>query len=342
MKALSLFLVISATTASAQKSPYVNFVRQTQQGTGVMWDMPVAAVGAAPSALALEAGGSLFQLWTIEKSIPQDYLLDQKLVGAYLPKADVVITTLDPHAGVTRTRIDQPFTVEIQVSDLLSGSGLPRASSEVLLERHIASYLPGQASLDPTVVTGGVPISSAVISQNGKTFLKFPASILKAADPTKALGEEHFIIHALSDTAISQSQIASAKVQVWPIASGAILGLTPGMQYRLKLPAVKIQLTDLYPRSDTYFMLYEGTQINGIPGRLVKSFPVTRDRTVSDMLDVPELDTMFTQDGTYTVGLMSTTVYGTELLCPPVTFSVKRSMSVNVMQMSISDGIVEP
>ena len=39
---------------------------------------------------------------------------------------------------------------------------------------------------------------------------------------------------------------------------------------------------------------------------------------------------------------MSTTVYGTELLCPPVTFSVKRSMSVNVMQMSISDGIVEP
>ncbi len=342
MKSLSLFLAISSVTASAQTSPYVNFIRQNQQGTGVVWDMPVAAVGTAPSALALEAGGSLFQLWTIQASTAKDYLLDQKLVGAYLPKADVVITTLDPYVGAKRTRIDQPFTVEIQVSDLLSGSGLPIASTQVLLARHIASYTGGQTTLDPAVVAASDPLTSSFISQNGKTVLKFPASSLKAADPTKALGEEHFIVHALSDSAISQSQIASAKVQVWPIASGAILGLTPGMQYRFKLPSVKIQLTDLYPRSDTEFMVYEGTQINGVQGKLVKGFPVTRDSSVSDLLDVPELDSMFTKDGTYTVALMSTTVYGTELLCPPVTFSLNRSMSVNAMQISISDGIAAP
>lgn len=336
MKTIALFLTLTAIHASADS--YVNFVRQSQQGTGVVWDMPVAATGNGPSALAIETGGSLFQLWTIEQTKNQDYLLDQKLVGAYLPKADIKITTLDPFAPYPRTRVDQPFTVRIDVAGLLTGNGLPEAATKVLIEQHIQSYAAGQTTLQPAAVQGNTPLTSGMLSSNGPTILKFPASSLKSSDPTKATGEEHFVVHALSDGSISQTQIASAYVQVLPIASGAIIGIQPGQRFRYQIPSIQLNLNDLYPRSDTYFMLYEGTGANGAPGTVVASFPMDRDRTDSQIAMVPDLGSKFTKDGTYTVALMSSTVYGTELLCDPITFSVNRSLTVNSMQVNFSDG----
>src|SRR6187402_2145640 len=53
MKLISLCLAVTAASVSAQTSTYVNFVRQTQQGTGVVWDMPVAATGSGASSLLL-------------------------------------------------------------------------------------------------------------------------------------------------------------------------------------------------------------------------------------------------------------------------------------------------
>lgn len=339
MKLLSLTLplVLATVHAFAAGETYINFVRQQQQGTSVVWDMPVAPIGAAPSALSIDTGGSLFQLWTIEQSKAKEYLLDQKLVGAYLPTADIKITTLDPYAAYPRTRVDQPFTVNIEVAGLLTGVGLPDAATKVLLERHVQSYAEGQSSLERTVVQSNTPLSTGFIAANGATVLKFPASAITAADATKATGEEHFVIHALSDGSITQTQIASAFVQVLPVASGSILGITPGQQFRYQLPTVQLNLNDLYPRSDTYLMLYPGTQVNGVPGTVVASFPMDRDRSESHILQVNDLTTKFTKDGTYTLALMSVTVYGTELLCDPVTFSVKRSLSVNAMQVNFSD-----
>ena len=87
MKTTALFLVLTSIGALAQASSYVNFIRQSQQGTGVVWDMPVGATGQAASALLMESGGSLFQLWTIHQAKATDYLLDQKLIGAYLPRS---------------------------------------------------------------------------------------------------------------------------------------------------------------------------------------------------------------------------------------------------------------
>jgi hypothetical protein len=137
MKLIPLLLAISAINASAQISSYKNLVRQIQQGTGVRWDMPVAIVGTAPSALVIDDKGSLFQLWTIEQSTAKSYLLDQKLVGPYLPKADIKITTLDPYALVHRTRVDKPFSVEIKVDNFTGRRRYQDAATKVLLEQHI-------------------------------------------------------------------------------------------------------------------------------------------------------------------------------------------------------------
>lgn len=338
MKSILSILLQGALHAGAQTTGYTNFVRQNQQGLGVVWDMPVAATGSATSALALESGGALFQLWTIETKTAKDHLLDQKLVGAYLPTADIRVTTLDPNGRVPRTRVDQPFTIEINVTGLLTGAGLPQSSTSVLLERHLGAYPEDQTIFDPEQVVSGQPYSSAYISSNGKTVLSFPVSSLTASDPTKATGEEHFVIHALSDGTLTQTQLASAHVQVWPVASGEIKGIKNGDKLRFKTPPLELLLNDLYPTSDTYLMLYQGTQVNGAEGKLVKAFPLPdRDTSESHVLSVSELDACIEEDGSYTLALFSDTVYGREFLCDPVTFSINRTIQVNAMQVGFSD-----
>ncbi|MGL5017738.1 MAG: hypothetical protein ACRDBP_06375 [Luteolibacter sp.] len=337
MKFLSFFLAVSTLQGVAQSTKYKNFVRQHQQGSGVIWDMQgVKATGFARSALLLESGGSLFQLWTINQTTGKDHLLDQKLVGAYLPKADVKIVTLDPYS-VTRTRLDQPITVEINVSGLLSGTNIPTAAGKVLLEQHTARYSAGQTSLDPTSVVASIPHATAFISQNGKTTLNFNASSLTGTNPLKASGEEHFVVHALADGAISQSQIASAKIQVWPIATGAISGVQDGAEYRNVIPTVQLDTQDLYPRSNTYLMLYENGATAGESGKVVWSRPWDSTVPLSVQTGTDNLNSLITRDGSYTIALMSETVFDTRLLCPTVTFSVRRVITVNAMQVNFCD-----
>ena len=297
MKLILTILLIGGIRSGAQPENYINFIRQHQQDTGVIWDMPVVPEGEAPSALMIENGGALFQLWTIEKNGAKDYLVDQKLVGAYLPAAEIQISTLDPYLPVARTRVGQPITVNIEVSGLLSGTGLPAAATSVLFEQHIASYPEGETSLNPATVISGVPYRSAYISTNGGTVLRFESSSLTAADPTKASGEEHFVVHALSDGSLSQTQLASGLVQVWPIASGAIKGISSGDSLRFKMPQVELILNDLYPRSDTYLMLYKGTQIEGVEGKIIKAFPMDRETAESHVIRVSNLDSNLAEDG---------------------------------------------
>lgn len=340
MKSIIPLILLSALPAVAGKEN-VHFIRQHQQESDIIWDMQVPLKGESPSALALESGGSLFQLWAIIKSPPRDLLLDQKLVNAYMPNAQMQVITLDPHGKVPRTRVDQPFRVEIEVGNLLTGVDLPLAASSVLLERHVASYSE-ESVLDPVEVMSGTPISNGYLSANGQHVFSFNASALTAPDPTKAKGEEHFVIHSIADETVEQSQIASAMVEVWPVASGEIKGIANGDKLRFEPPQVELLLHDLYPRSDTYLVLFKGTQITGTDGIIVKAFPMDRETSSSHVLQIDELESKLTDDGDYTLVLLSDTVYGRELLCDPVTFSIRRTIKVNAMQVSFSDGTTTP
>jgi hypothetical protein len=234
--------------------------------------------------------------------------------------------------------VDQPFRVEIQISDLLTGPGIPLAASSVLLERHLANFPAGKRVIDPVKAVSGTPTNVGYLSANGQHVMAFPVSGLTASDPTKACGEEHFVIHALSEDSSTQSQIASAMVQVWPVASGEIKGIKSGEKLRFEVPQIELILNDLYPRSDTYLMLYKGTQVAGAEGRIVNAFPMDRDASESHVLPISELDTKIEEDGTYTLALISETVFGRELLCSPVTFNIRRTLQVNAMQVGFSDG----
>lgn len=309
---------------------YVNFVRQTQQSTGVVWSMSVNASGTAPSQGVLEAEGALFQLWTVKRDTGADYLLDQKLVGTYMPSATVTIQTLDPYSLRKRTRADKPFTVTINVAGLLSGPGIQDAAKRVLVEQHLKAYTGGVTSFTPAEATSGAPKASASIYNNGATALNFAATSLTGADPTKVSGEEHFVVHALADGTVTQSQIASANVQVWAVATGEISGIETGDRIRSRAPQLTVVMNDLYPRSSTYLQVYKGTVGTALnPIRIMGvGKELDQDTSLSDTHTASGYDYAFPEDGQYTIELVTETPFGTERL-DHVTFTVNRTLVVN-------------
>lgn len=338
MKTYLLLASLLCSHVHAAGEGYVNFIRQQQKTTGVVWSMPVVPKGTGPSQLPLEQDGALFQLWTVEQATAKDYLLDQKLVGAYLPSAGITIRTLDPYSVVPRTRADQPFTVSVQVGGLLSGTGLPEASTKVLLEHHLASFTGAQTSIPAAQAINGTPQSSAYLTANGVTTLNFPVTNLKASDPTTARGEEHFVVHALGDESASQTQLATAYVQVWPVASGTIQGVTANQKVRFHSPELTVTLTDLYPRSNTWLQIYPGVAKLSTQGTPVEGsiLILDQDRSDSRLLTVSDYDSIMPEDGTYTVELLTQTPFGIDRL-DHITFIVDRKLEIRAQLGGIDD-----
>jgi hypothetical protein len=329
MKTHLLLGLLLCSPAFAAGEGYVNFIRQIQQDTGVVWSMPVNPKGESASPLTLESKGALFQLWTIEQAAAKDYLLDQKLVGAYLPAASIRITTQDPYSRVPRTRADQPFTVTYQVSGLLSGPGVPEAATKVLMEHHAKAYPAGKNTLNPTSVLSGTPVSSAYIASNGTVPLTFTTTSIPGSDPTQASGEEHFVIHALGDGSVSQTQLATAHVQICPVASGSIAGIAPGEKIRYNAPPLTVTLKDLYPSSYTWLQVYPGEARLNTSGETVtgSELVLDQDRPHSDIIPVSDYDTLFPDDGVYTIELLTQTPFGIDRL-DHVTVNVDRKLEV--------------
>lgn len=328
MKALPLLICLSTTTIHGAE--WVNFIRQTQVDSGVIWDMPVAPNGNSPSRLSLEEGGALFQLWTIEQEQVTDYLLDQRLVGTYLPSAEIRIETSDPYPHIHRTRADQPFTVHIDVGGLLTGQNLPEASKQVLLEHHLAPYVGGSTTIDPSDAVGGTPASQGLLTSNGTHTLTFQVSGLPATDPTAAVGEEHFVVHALPDASIPQTQIATNYVQIWPVATGLIHGIAPGEVIRGNVPPITLNLEDLYPSSTTYLQIYRGSATLGTTGQTVDGSVLVLDQSKSAdrILPVDDWGQLLEDDGTHTLELVTITPFGTERLSY-IEFMVDRELEVH-------------
>ncbi len=340
MKAASaIFLAVLGLQAplAASSENFTNFVRQYQQGSGVYWDMQnVAPAGSAASLHPLDESGALFQLWTIEKNTGKDYLLDQKTVGAYMPKADIKVITQDPYEKYPRTRSDQPFSVHITVSDLVTGTaGVPQAASSVLAEHHLAPYAKGQTSIPASIAISGTPVGSGYLTENRLYTFDFQQSMLQAPDTKKPIGEEHFVVHALSDGSFAQTQIAAGFVQVWPVATGAIGGIKHGERISFHPPPLTLVLKDLYPGSYTrlratrpgsdYETTFERSEF------LLAEEPTSTDKIII----LTDYGHVFPEDGTYLLELITTTPFGTDVLSA-VTVPVDRTLQVRTMQANIA------
>lgn len=329
LKAALVLLLAVTWSGEAGAASFTNFIRQVQVPSGVVWDVPVASSGEQNSALPIDTGGARYELWTVLSSPLTNYLLDNRFVGPYAPSAEVVFKSEDPYTEIPRTRADRPFTVEIAIDGLLTNPAAPAAAKSVKLLRHGQSYGAGGTggNLDRTQAT---LLTQASIDRNGKQTFTYEVSSVPAADRTKARGEERFSVFALADGTTPESQIASRYIQIWPVADGAIAGISPGQKIRMQLPKLTITLNDLYPNSRTYAQVYRGEARLGVDGTIVPGTSLVLNGSVpeSRVLLLDRYDDVFTGDGRWTMELITITPFGTERLSH-VTFEIDRTIDLN-------------
>lgn len=324
---LALAACGAAPRASAQS--YTNFIRQIQYPSGVVWDATVAASGTQQSALSIEPGGARFELWTVRSQPLTSYLLDQKVVGAYVPLSWVFIFSEDPYDLIPRTRADRPFVVYIYVAGLLSGADVPESTTGVNLLRHVQSYGPGG---DGTNINRDQATlhSQSLVSANGWQILSIPSSAVPGSNLAKRRGEERFSVFSLPGYQVPASQIASKYIQIWPVADGSISGITSGALIKNAMPEVTLTMNDLYPDSTVFAKVYQGpsdlsAQGAIVPGSaMVIAEPVPQNR----VLTISDWNSVLTDDGEWTLDLMTTSPFGTERLAS-VTFTLDRAIKVN-------------
>ena len=325
------FAILSASPlAQAQSAAdFANFIRQKQQPSDVVWDMPVAATGEQLSALAINPGGAQFELWSLNTVTAKDYLLDTRYVGAYVPVADIVLRTEDPYDVIPRTRADRPFFVDMIVNGLLSGATDPEASKKIKFLRHVQSYGAGGTGFGIDRTQAAL-LSQSFVETNGTTTVSYAINSVPGADRAKVRGEERFSAFSLADYQAPESQLGSQFIQIWPVADGAIAGITANQLIRFRMPALTITLNDLYPNSHTYAQVYQGAPQLGRVGAIIPGSSLIVNDAVpqSRVLTISEYDGVLGDDGQWTMELVTSTPFGLDRLAY-VTFSLDRTLQMN-------------
>lgn len=286
---------------------------------------PIAANGSSTAPEGVETT-SVFQLWTLHETTGVEYLLDEKTVSSYHPQAEISITSLDPYETIPRTRVDSPFNVTYNVSGIVTNDPeAQEAAKSVVFDHRVIAYRPGETSAD-----GGSAYTTqehSVITKNGETEISGKITKIVAPDLTQVRGEEIFSIFANPDFGVvGASLLASARVQIWPIASGSISGVDSSRRYAL-VPEIKISTVDLYPVSNTYLRYYKtddptNEATSGVVGNYSPNTVVPQSRDWS----VRDLDSKLIEDGEYTVELLHETVFNTLRLGSVALINVDRTI----------------
>lgn len=242
--------------------------------------------------------------------------------------AGVTIRTEDPYPYLPRTRADRPFQVDVTVQGLLSDPKLPDSAKSVNLLRHVQSYgaTGTGVGIDRFQAT---LLSQSNIAQTGTQTLSFAVNAVPGTDRAKVRGEERFSAFTLTDDQNPDFLIASQTVQIWPVADGAITGISPNQTIGPNVPALTITLNDLYPSSKTWAQVYKGASSSTTTGRIVpgSSFtvntavPQNRTATIGNYLYV------FDSDGLWTMDLLTKTPFGTDRLST-ISFNVQGTGTV--------------
>lgn len=315
---------------SSAQTTYTNFIRQVQFPSAVQKDVSVASAGQQPSDLAIDPGGARFELWTVANTTPlKSYLLETRYVGTYIPLSTVTIRSEDTTGAIMRTRADRPFYVDVTVTGLLSGATDPEPSKSVKFLRHVQSY--GTNGTGITIDrTQAILLTQTTITTNGTQNLTFALTSIPGANRAKVRGEERFSVFSLEDYQAPESQLASQFIQVWPVADGAIAGITQNQLVQFSLPAVTLTLNDLYPNSTTYAQVYKGNAVLGTTGKIVPGSSLVINDSVpqSRVLSLVNYDSVFDSDGRWTIELLTKTPFGTDRLAF-VSFDLDRTINVN-------------
>jgi hypothetical protein len=285
------------------------------------------ADGTKVSEQTVGSSGSYYELWTdgIASDNGNDYLLDTAYVAPYAPDSLIKITSGDPYP-TTRTRADEVFKVDIQVTDLMApDSGAPDSALNVYLQYTAQAYdsstneVPSDSTRDSESF-----IADGFITENGWIEpLTGGSQLAKENDVEfKQRGEDIFRCYAFAPNNQDGLQIAEGKIQVWPIgdASVYLVNYDPDAEITRSLPDLKVTLTDLYPYSTTYLQIYEGavdsdenpnpnaanaTVIEVTRRTINSSVPQSRNLT----FDTTAWEKYVPNDGTFTIEVITHTPF---------------------------------
>lgn len=349
------FSSVLAAYALADEDWTVSLV-QRQLETGNEHKAVVSAEGQGLSVAPVPEGGSEFLLWAVRQTDEglEETLVDTEMVGAYLPTGKLEIQTGDPYDGpIPRTRIDQGFTVTYEVAGLLSesGSDVPLAARQVLLDHDVAAYEVETTQTSPLLSGVGTVLEDIygellpaenfdqrMVVSNGNRNLVFPGSNIPGTNVFQDAGMETFRLFALPDGEIAQLQLDEAKVQVWPLSQGSIVGIEDEARYTT-MPEVTIQLANLYPDSTTWVQIYPGDPNSGNEGiTLTESMIVVEDvvpRTTR--LVFRELQNQLDAEGRWTLEVLTETPFGIEILDTAFFDVEKETITVRGSFQSLSE-----
>ncbi len=324
-----LLAIIFGASSESKAQTYTYFIRQVQMPGDVEWDMSVSKNGSQLSPLAINPNGARFELWTVKSSPLTSTLVDTTYVQSYVPVANVNITSEDPYAVIPRTRVDRPFTVTVNVTGLTSDPSAPVAAQSVKFLRHVQAYTGSEVgtTIDRSNAT---LLSQGSITSNGTQTLTYALSAIPGADRTNAKGEERFSAFSLADYQAPESQLSSKFIQIWPMATISISGMTSGQIIKGDAPEVNVLLSNLYPDSYTYAQVYQGGAALGTLGENVPGAAIVVKDTVprSETIRLKNWDASIPQDGTWTMEILTETPFGIDRL-GYLSFTVNRSIRVN-------------
>jgi len=317
----------------------VDFIEQVDLATGLVYQVyvdgpeePGSKNGEQLSPMPVGASGSTYQLYA--KGLDPDntvYLLDEKYVAPYTPEAIITITSEDPHT-TPRTRADEPFTVGLSVKGLLEpGEGVPDAALNVYVQELRLNYdpetnrTPQDGTAEEVLLEDFFVVENTTIQRTGMTKLTSEVYF-------KERGEEIFRAFALPDADLDWLQIASGRIQVWPIADCEIQGMGEDQKITRSLPNLTIDLKDLYPDSTTSVQIYKGNQSLGQDAVQIEGAKVSFNSIVPQdaQILVRNWDHYAKEDGIYTIEVVTMTPFDnrTPERLAWLTFNVDRTISL--------------
>lgn len=329
MKTTCVFILALAGSILADER-YTNEIRVAHED-GTQYTLIVDPEGTQTDTRGV-LGSVRYTLYTIKNEDNTPYFLDEKTVSSYHPQATMKITSADPYEAIPRTRVDQPFTVEYEVSGIITDDpNVQDAAKSVVFDHRHTVYAAGESE----------PASDAVyevhdhdpVTENGVHRLNNLLTQIQSANLPDARGEEIFAIYSNPDWGIAPdaSLLATKRIQIWPIAKGSVTGIDTTVEYS-DLPDVTITLVDLYPSSTTYLRLYKGAPAAS-PANVLKintSYVIINDvKPINREYILTELDSKIPDDGTFTVELIHETPFGADLLAQVYPFNIKRGIKLN-------------
>eukprot|EP00903_Cladosiphon_okamuranus_P004064 g4062.t1 len=273
---------------------------------------------------------------------PLPQLLDEQVVGTYIPGATITLNSGDPYRPV-RTRADQPYSMSVSIDRLpLPDQDIPAGvPTSVVLEKsykiyHPTLHVPTQDGSGQGSYSDGLEFDL-----NGTYTLPEIYQHLPGVSPIRVIGEETFTASVRIGDPGAKATIGSATIQIWPVGTAEIQGIAPDEVYRGVPTGIQVVLTDLYPDSVTYAQIYKGSQALGRTGYVIPSSVFSINTFAPQNTTVPllDLENAIDGDGTYTIEVLTITPFNNRQpeRVAYTTFDVKRTIRVNGM-VSTMDG----